>query len=223
MQIAELKIFTNKLASQKNFYCDVLGLKLESKDDESFSVFFGFSKLTFIENTTIGNPYYHFAVNIPENKLYEVIDWLKVKNVQLIKYESSDIVDFPNWNAHSVYFYDAQGNIVEFIARHNLLNKSEIPFEPSQMLCISEAGMPVNNVGLFCKLLEEKLGENLWWGNYNTFAAMGDENGLFIVVTTNRSWFPTNRPSNPFPLEVKLAGISKSTVEINFENYKISA
>ena len=91
------------------------------------------------------------------------------------------------------------------------------------MQCISEVGMPVKNVDLFGKLLKDKFQEKLWSGNYNTFAAIGDETGLFIVVTSNRNWFPTDKPSRAFPLEVKLAYSPKKITGINYEGYKISA
>ena len=120
------------------------------------------------------DPYYHFAFNIPENKINEAIKWLE-KKVELIEYGESNLISFPNWNAHSVYFYDPAGNIVEFIARHNLPNSTDREFSSESILNISEVGMPVTSVKNYCNTLNQMLDENLWWGNLETFAAIGDE------------------------------------------------
>ncbi|HEY3250634.1 MAG TPA: glyoxalase/bleomycin resistance/dioxygenase family protein [Ignavibacteria bacterium] len=223
MRIKELKLFTDNLTKQKKFYSDILGLEIINGDKNLFSVNIGSSNLSFINNNTCNNPYYHFAINIPENQIEIATGWLKNKDIPLIAHENSEIIHFPGWNAHSVYFYDPAGNIIEFIARHNLPNKLDFPFDASKMQCISEVGIPVENVGLFCKSLKDKFREKLWSGNYKAFAAMGDENGLFIVVTPNRNWYPTDKPSTPYPLEVKLDYYQKKKTEMNYEVYKISA
>jgi len=218
MRIIELKLPTTKLNEQKLFYADELGFELLNESGNSFTVKTGNSKLTFTHNKNSAENYYHFAFNIPQNQLNEATMWLK-QFTQLIEYDSSPVIDFPNWNAHSIYFYDAQGNIVELIARHNLNNSSGEAFSAKSILNISEVGMPVESVAEFYTELNEKLGLNLWYGNKETFAAIGDEEGLFIVVTTNRNWFPTDKPCNIYPLEIKIQ--SNKTITIDNPDYKI--
>jgi len=222
MNILELRLFTNELSKQKEFYSNILGLEISSEENSSFKIKIGASKLTFIENNSIDNPYYHYAINIPENQINEAINWLGSK-VKLIEYENSPLVNFPNWNAHSVYYYDACGNIVELIARHNLNNKSDKEFSVKSFLNISEVGMPVENVKDFYNVLNEKLGEKLWWGNFETFAAIGDEEGLFIVVTSRRNWFPTDKPCKVFPLAVKIAVKSSLSLPLKYSEYLITS
>lgn len=49
-------------------------------------------------------PRYHFAFNIPNNKLQRAIKWVHSR-VSLIPIEDSDMVaDFKNWNAQFIYF-----------------------------------------------------------------------------------------------------------------------
>jgi catechol-2,3-dioxygenase len=177
------------------------------------------SQLTFIYDKQSKENYYHFAFNIPENQINESIEWLK-KKINLIEYEGSPLINFKNWNAHSVYFYDAGGNIVEFIARHNLKNGAGEPFSPNSIINISEVGMPVESVKDFCSKLDEKPGLKLWWGNLETFAAIGDEEGLLIVVTSQRNWFPTEKSSKIYPLTVKIA--NNKRFEIDSNGYKIT-
>ena len=51
------------------------------------------------------------------------------------------IAQFENWNANAVYFYDNNGNILEFIARHDLQNNQFTPFNSESILNISEIGI----------------------------------------------------------------------------------
>lgn len=221
MQIAETEFLTDDLPAQKEFYLNRLDLAVINENENSFTVYIGLSKLTFQKDINNIAPCYHFAINIPENHIEEAIEWLNSKNINLIEHDNSPLIDFKNWNAHSVYFYDSSCNIVELIARHNLPNRSIIPFSQSSFLCISEIGMPVENVKSFVELLEDKLGEKKWSGNFENFAAVGDEDGLFIVVTTQRNWFPTDKPCNQYPFLVKIYSPQLPSVEIEEQSYKI--
>ncbi|MNL17020.1 hypothetical protein D3C87_1380890 [compost metagenome] len=81
----------------------------------------GSSVLKFIENPEFDSVY-HFAFNIPENKLEEAIKWCADK-IDLIMIENKRVIaNFETWNANAIYFYDNNGNLLEFIARHDLDN-----------------------------------------------------------------------------------------------------
>jgi hypothetical protein len=41
------------------------------------------------------------------------------------------------------------------------------------------------------------------------FRAIGDDEGLFIVVPENRTWFATRKPSIIFPMEVSFVNNNK--------------
>ncbi len=220
MKILELNLFCNDLKSLNDFYISNFDLALLSESENTLTVLIGKSKLTFKQNTGIESPYYHFAINIPENQINEAINWLKPK-VKLIENEGSPLINFPNWNAHSVYFYDPAGNIVELIARHDLNNASNEPFSAKSLLNISEVGMPVPDVKVFHDMLNEKFGEKLWSGNLETFAAMGDQEGLFIVVTPHRNWYPTDKPCNIYPLKVKIESKNSAPAVLEQSQYKI--
>lgn len=221
MNISELQLFTGSIKLLTGFYYEVLGLEISEIENDKIKIKVGTTDLIFIEEKS-SDPYYHFAINIPENQINEAIEWLKPK-VDLIEYDSSLIIDFPNWNAHSVYFYDPAGNIVELIARHDLKNASDEPFSAKSFLNISEIGMPVPDVKIIHDELNENFGEKLWSGNLETFAAIGDQNGLFIVVTTHRNWFPTDKPCNLFPLTVKIENKKSVIAATKHSSYKIIA
>ena len=56
------------------------------------------------------------------------------------------VFDSQNWNAHQVYFRAPQGNILELIARHELLNASQAEFSRRSFLNISEIGLTCDDV-----------------------------------------------------------------------------
>jgi hypothetical protein len=41
------------------------------------------------------------------------------------------------------------------------------------------------------------------------FKAIGDDEGLFIVVPENRNWYPTNKPAGIFPMNVEFENKGK--------------
>jgi catechol-2,3-dioxygenase len=221
MKILEIQLLTNKLEAQKDFYTNLLGLPLISQSANSFTIKAGWSNITFKQDKSAEHPYYHFAFNIPEDKIVESIKWLKRK-ADVLEYENSPLVNFRNWNAESAYFFDLGGNILEFIARHNLKNSAEGDFNSEMILYVSEIGMPVSSTIEFNKVLKEKTGINLWWAvDEKAFSAAGDEQGLLIVVPATRNWFPTNKPSKIFPLTVKLSGSTNGFFTFENSAYKI--
>src|SRR5438046_10047661 len=124
MDIAELHVLANDLDVQRDFYASVLSLPV-FEDANSLTVKAGSSRLIFNQAPTHWNGSYHFAFNIPSNRAEQARAWVS-ERVPLIKSNSGeDYFTFEHWNAHSFYFWDAAGNILEFIARHNLTNDSE--------------------------------------------------------------------------------------------------
>ena len=108
MLIKEIKLLTNNLAETKFFYHQILGFPIIIEDKNFISFQAGFSLLTFQE-TKEKNPVYHFAFNIPCNKIEEALHWLELKT-EIIKADGeTEIVDFKNWNAKAVYFLDNNG------------------------------------------------------------------------------------------------------------------
>ncbi len=204
MQIKEIHLETHKLQALKTFYTQTLELPMVKEKKQSFTIEAGVSKITFSEATSSKQPLYHFAFNIPENQLAEAKQWL-LSRTKLIEKEGRDQFRFESWNADSVYFNDPAGNIVEFIARHNLDNASEEEkFSANSILSVSEIGIPVEDVRLFSQHLQQEQEIPLWDGDEKKFAALGDEEGLFIVVPLGRPWLPVGPPAKEFPVTVDI-------------------
>jgi len=202
MKIRQLIIATPRLEAQKAFYTRVIGLAVGQEADGSASFSIGNSVLTIREEE--GATPYHFAFNIPAYDEEKALNWLKGR-VGILTDQGKEIQDFSSWNARSVYFYDADKNIVEFIARRNLQNASAKPFSPGSLLEISEIGLAVNQIPPIYKLLKQLTGLTIFDGNLANFCAIGDDHGLLICVNFNRkSWYPTGDTAFPSPFEMQM-------------------
>jgi catechol-2,3-dioxygenase len=220
MQIKELKIYSSKIKDQVNFYSKVLGLNIIKRSDEN--VFFEFGKsILNIEFRPETTPY-HFAINIPANKEYEALEWLKCK-VEILRDGNNEIQDFDFWNAKSIYFYDIDKNIVELIARKNLNNSSNQKFDTNHFLEISEIGIPTLDIQKEFAQLTSLTGIEIFAGGFERFCAIGDENGLFICINkTAKDWFPTN--DKAISSEFKIRLIEKGNeYRIEYKNEEIKA
>ena len=197
MRFTDIVLSCADPAALRAFYRERMGLGAAGDD----GVQAGATRLAFKAGPAAT---YHFAFNIPENQIEPARVWLR-ERVALVPHQGAEIVDFPNWNAHSLYFYDPAGNIVELFARHNLPNASRRDFGPDGILEVSEVGLPVPRVSPAVAALET-WGEPLWWGNRERFAAVGDEQGLFILVPAGRVWFMTeDMGASVQPLTVTVA------------------
>jgi len=213
MEITRVIFQTSLLKEQIDFYSNVLDLPKETTSSNKITIGIGSTELVF-EQVSGADPFYHFAINIPSNKIEEAKNWVaaRTKLIWMEDYKS-EVADFMNWHAKSVYFYDPAGNILELIARFDLNNQSDEPFSSSQFLSVSEVGLVIKGDEM------EKATENLltqYGLNYfekqpplPQFKAIGDDEGLFIVVPENRNWYPTTRPCGIFPMEVQFSNDGK--------------
>jgi catechol-2,3-dioxygenase len=197
MILNKIEIKTTNLNEISDFYQNALELPVERIDKNSILVTIGQSTLKIIEDSEKSEPIYHLAFNIPENKLQEATHW-STNRIELIKKEDEVLIsDFETWNANSVYFFDTDGNLLEFIARHDLNNAETSEFSSKQILNISEIGIVQTRPDLYGEELIEKFNLHLFEKNQNSdlFTAIGDDNGLLIIVKKNRNWFPTETPA----------------------------
>ncbi len=207
MLLKELILQTKCLNELHGFYKNILQLQVTQTDSTTILIKAGNTALTFQQTHSTVNPFYHFAFNIPSNKIEEAHDWLrnKVKVLWIEDYKSY-FAEFTRWHARSLYFLDPAGNIVELIARFDLHNADAALFSASQILNISEIGI-VLNTGKFDESIDKLLQQ--FQLNYfpkqppmQHFRAIGNDEGLFIVVPEQRNWYPTNIKSGIFPLSI---------------------
>ncbi len=209
MKINQLEIFTPNLEAQILFYSKTLGLDIIEKTNQFVLFQIGFSKLK-ITYRKVHLPY-HFAINIPSNQEVEALNWLK-ERVEILRDETSEIQYFDFWEANAIYFYDADNNIVEFIARKKLNLISNRPFDKNELISISEIGIPTTNISREYKILNAEIDIPIYSGSVEKFCAVGDDNGLFIIInkTLKKEWYPTN--NQPFSADFNIEFIEKDKV-----------
>ena len=211
MQISQLLLKTADLAAQHAFYADTLGMEVLEYDSMTLELQVGASILVFEQEDDFEGKY-HFAFNVPRNQFAEAKTWLAAR-VPLVTFDGSDQFHSDTWNADYCYYYDAAGNIGEFIARHTLTNDSHLTFSVSSLQRVSEIGIGCEDVANMALWLTEKHGIPPYHSEPNAqFMSMGDEEGLFILVNPARIWYPnTGIVAGQPPVEVVLeSGISLS-------------
>lgn len=216
MKLEHLQIQTSNIQKTIAFYQDVLELPITEKSKNSVTIQAGNSVLKFTENPAFDSVY-HFAFNIPENKLEEAIAWCQNK-VSLIHIEDQNVIaNFENWNANAVYFYDNNGNLLEFIARHDVHSSQTAKFSSRSILNISEIGIVTENPLELGNQLKQEHGLEFFNKNANSaiFAAVGDDEGLLILVRPNRNWYPTQTPSESNATEIRIEN-NGTLIELQF-------
>jgi hypothetical protein len=149
---------------------------------------------------------YHFAFNIPANQFGDAKAWISYRQPLLRDVEDNDEFVPKTWNSQSVYFKDAAGNVLEFIARHTIQNASSGIFNESWILSISEIGLPSEDVvgwaNDICKTLNKSPYKQYPDKN---FTPVGDEDGLLILLLKERIWMPNSDvPAKLLPVRVRL-------------------
>lgn len=207
MKLTEIHMQTHAPDALAHFYEQLLELPTLQHADGTVQVTTGTSNLYFHPISNGTQPFYHFAINIPNNQFEEAYSWLKAR-ADLLTHAGKDWINFERINADSVYCYDPAGNIVELIARHDLPNASTAPFGPESFLEMSEMGLPVSDVETYVQHLCSSTGMNVWkLSSINdTLTFVGDAHGMLIIVVENRDWLMTNKPAAAFPAEVLIDG-----------------
>lgn len=208
MKIHRLSIFTSDLGAQLRFYTELLGPGNLVSGDDGFEVKLGYSVLEFkkAENATP----YHIAFHIEAEKEEQALAWLKAR-LSILPDEGKEIVDFPAWNARSVYFHDADKNILEFISRRHWFPSEGPTFGPDSIKGISEIGIATTEVKRVFDLLHSKIGLIKFTGDYEVFCATGDDEGLFIVIDREKkTWFPVGEKAFPSPFKIDISNNGQS-------------
>lgn len=215
MRIKKIVLETINLTKLRHFYHQTLGLELLHQEEDYFELRLGNSRLGFRQASQKQDGVYHFAFNIPENQLEAAKQWLSDKGLKILEFENNPIVDFPNWNAHALYFLDSDANVLELIARHDLANASTQAFSSQSLLEISEIGFGLTQIAPFYDWLKAHFAIPVYShiSNMTRFCAAGDPQGLFILVPLERKWFPSNLTNAVLPTEVHIEGQSRQSLQ----------
>lgn len=206
MKIKKLQIWSGNVAEQLKFYRDLLGLEILNYNEDSFEVQVGYSVLKIVHQED-ATPY-HIAIHIPDRQEEKALEWIK-ERVSVLKSNNEEIIDFSNWHAKSLYFYDADKNIMEFISRSQFREPETALFTEKNLIGIAEVGLATDDIREKFNFLNEECSLEIYDGNFEKFCAIGDDAGLLITINKNeKDWFPTsdNAYASGFKLEFRHMG-----------------
>jgi len=222
------------MPEMKHFYHGLLGMEIVEDEPTKATFRAGETGLTFVPSVEKDErPFYHFAFNIPENKILSALAWQKARTPILPIPERNraqnyppEIVDFPHWNAHSVFFLDPAGNVVEYIARHDLNNSASGSFDISDILYASEIGIIVDDVPTTATKLKQIVGTGQYRGGDAEFTALGDEYGLLLIMRRGRilnfNHSTNDKAARVFQTAVSVRGDNRNTYLFPDFPYQIS-
>lgn len=226
MKIDVIHLKTAHLNDLKTFYTDTFDCSITNISAKEFTVHIGATDVTFSEAHDGTDPSYHFAINVPKNQFADAVTWLSDRVELLSDPETGDHeICFEDWNAHAVYGLDSANNLLELIARHDLSNDSDRSFGSDSFHRVSEIGLAVPNVRRAVEAIRNHVGVTL--RNNHTapitddtsFAAVGDDHGLVIIIEEGQGWFPARNPRNQaaaaYPV---IIGTTETTTEYAFSN-----
>ena len=221
MNISYLELSAKDLPAQRDFYTNILELPV-NLDSATLEVTAGETNLVFTQAPSEFMGAYHFAFNIPENQYQAAKQWISSRVPLLRDKTAKEDFESNTWNSMSLYFLDAAGNILEFIARHTLKNASREGFDSRQILNISEIGLPSENVVELANDLCTRLGLSIYKQEPNeSFTPVGDENGLLILPAKDRIWMPDSGvPAKLLPVKVR-GGANGREWEVHGVPYEI--
>lgn len=204
MKITRVELLSSDLQAQRDYYADVLELPV-NLTSSALEVKAGETDLVFKQAWSDFEGAYHFAFNIPENQYDAAKKWL-TSRISLLR-DNSGMEDFESktWASISLYFLDGAGNVLEFIARHDLNNAVQEDFNSRQILNVSEIGLPSEDVIGLANELCTRLGLSVFKQEPNeSFTPVGDDNGLLILPIQDRIWMPDSGvPAKMLPVRVQ--------------------
>ncbi|RRU02302.1 VOC family protein [Stenotrophomonas sp. 278] len=190
MRIVDLTLPVSDLAQACAYFSEVLQLPVEGHCAQ-----IGWTRLRLREagNEPVGGV--HLAFNVPANRFEAATTWLLQRAPLQTNAKGETHFTFGDaWASESIYFEGPDGLILELIGRRRLPASDRTgPFHGSELTCVSEVGLPVADVPALHARAEAVLGLTPLSPPTPHFAALGDDEGLLIVVDATRAWFPEQR------------------------------
>jgi catechol 2,3-dioxygenase-like lactoylglutathione lyase family enzyme len=214
-EIRQLVLLGRNPDENFHFWTEELGLDFEQNSSGSFRVQLGTSRLVFNPSPTFIVPRYHFAINIPSNQIENALEWLINKDGKFPDGPKNPVKIWTNsesgaqitrrdlFNAHSIYFSDPAGNVIELVARHDLNNAQPGPFTKSMFLNISEVSIVTRDIRKAAPLLESIFGVSEIEGSTNSYKPIGGLNGFFVLIVPGRPLGP-NPDVQAFPYQMEI-------------------
>ena len=198
MDIRQVQLATRSLDDTARFY-ERLGCPVEIVD-AAVRVVVGSSLLVFRELPEMTGAL-HLAITIPTGTFDAAKAWIAGLTTVLGTDDQDEFEGPPNWNSRSVYFEGPDQQLLELIERRDLESGARCAGDGSgtgtgtgtvvPLVSVSEVGIPVPDVLGAVEALRRAGLEPYANPPGESFAAVGDVDGLVILVSPDRRWFPT--------------------------------
>lgn len=204
MRFDEVELSVPNLETVRAFYSGVLQLaELPAESGLAFAA--GRTRLALREAPAGEQPRYHFAFSVPLAR-FDAARRFVAARTPIITAGCDEVIVHASWDAVAFYFRDPAGSILECIARRG--EPADDPHAPHVfgIGSVCEVGVVVDDVPAMAAMLRKTLGLAPFRGSEGeTFTALGDEEGLLIVVQHGREWYPsTGLAAAPAPLQLAL-------------------
>lgn len=209
MDIRQGQLATRSLVDTARFY-ERLGCSVEVVD-ATVRVVVGSSLLVFRELPEMTGAL-HLAITIPTGTFEAAKAWIAELATLLGADDQDEFEGPPDWNSRSVYFEGPDQQLLELIERRDLESDARrvgtgtaVP-----LVSVSEVGVSVPDVLGAVEALRRAGLEPYANHPGESFAAVGDVDGLVILVSPDRRWFPTgDRSPSSAPVVIDL-GLGES-------------
>jgi catechol 2,3-dioxygenase-like lactoylglutathione lyase family enzyme len=208
MEILSVDTVTRSMAETGAYYETVLGLPVR-KEIGAVEVTVGRSVIRFREDPdAVGDQHYAFLVD--DTRFDAVRAFLAAGPGLLGDGDRTEFEAQPAWNARSLYFPGPDRSVLEVIARRDLPSSlgaghvpgakassphgpgaQPVPFGPGDLLSLSEVGIAVPDVVATADRLTDA-GIGRYPDGSATFSPAGHIDGMLILVSPGRTWFPTS-------------------------------
>lgn len=192
MDIRQAQLATRSLDDTARFW-ERLGCPVD-RADGVVEVLVGSTRLLFRELPGMTGAL-HLAITIPAGTFDVAAEWIAGIATVLVDADGRDAFEGPpNWNSRSVYFEGPDQQLLELIERRDLVAPAAPASAPAPvvpLLSVSEVGIAVPDVLGAVETLRRAGLEPYADPAGEGFAAVGDVDGLVILVSPERRWFPT--------------------------------
>jgi catechol-2,3-dioxygenase len=203
MHIHEVTLAAADLEAQQAFYAGTLGLPEVAAEPGSVAFAAGRSRLVF-RAAPPPVPQAHIAFAIAPGAFAEAAEWLTQRVAPIQDTSGATTFFHPSWNADAIYFSDPAGHILELIARR-ATPEMAAGDPPIQAIC--EVGLVADDVLGAAAAFVAQLGLDTSPDDDELFRALGDDEGMIILVKRGRIWFPeTGVAATPAVIAVVVEG-----------------
>lgn len=215
MKILELNLPSTNLDAQEMLFRERLGFECKRTAHDRLTIKSGANRLHFTKSDT--QYYFHYCFLIPPGCMDSTVAFLDERSFEPLLFNGERIVDFKNGKA--VYFYDADGNLAEFIERPSLGHPARSDFKISDVIRLNEIGLPAEEPIAFAKQLIDDYGiEPIGGGLFrDDFVWCGDFEGVLLIPQVGRNWIPCDKAAEINALTVKFEtpkGTFEHTVQV---------